>query len=129
MDGNVYSTVVIGSQCWMQENLKVTHYPNGDAIPYTPDGAAWIALRSNNTDDAYCYYGNNVNSEYGALYTYAAAIGDNWERDNAEGQGICPEGWHLPTDEEWTVLVDCCRRKDEGGRYGTLAESQYRSHQ
>ncbi len=106
IDGNSYNTVLIGDQCWMQENLKVTHYPNGDTIPHITDNSAWGALGWNNTDDAYCYYDNNMNSEYGALYSYAAAIGDNWARDNAVGQGICPEGWHLPTDGEWSALVD-----------------------
>ncbi|PIE87938.1 MAG: hypothetical protein CSA04_04475 [Bacteroidetes bacterium] len=105
VDGNDYNTVFIGGQCWMRENLKVTHYPNGDAIPHITGSEAWYALADNNTDDAYCYYNNNLNGEYGALYTYAAAIGDNWERDNTEGQGICPEGWHLPTDGEWTTLI------------------------
>ncbi len=106
IDGNRYNTVLIGDQCWMRENLKVTHYPNGDAIPYITSEDAWNALVGNNTDDAYSYYDNNPNGEYGGLYNYAAAIGDNWERDNAEGQGICPDGWHLPTDEEWVVLTN-----------------------
>ena len=106
IDGNKYNTVLIGNQCWMQENLKVTHYPNGDTIPYIADDDKWAALADNNTDDAYCYYDNNVNSEYGALYSYAAAIADDWQRDNVEGQGICPAGWHLPTDAEWTILTD-----------------------
>lgn len=104
IDGNTYNTVLIGDQCWMKENLKVTHYPNGDAIPYITDNDEWGALSDNNTDDAYCYYDDNINSEYGALYTYAASIADNWERDIADGQGICPDGWHLPTDAEWKVL-------------------------
>lgn len=106
IDGNVYNTVLIGDQCWMKENLKVTHYPNSDEIPYITDNNAWAALGDNNTDDAYCYYNNNSSSEYGALYTYSAAIADNWQRDNADGQGICPDGWHLPTDAEWTVLIE-----------------------
>lgn len=106
IDGNTYNTVLIGDQCWMQENLKVTHYPNGNAIPYITSNSAWGALGDNNTDDAYCYYDNNTNSEYGALYSYAAAIADSWERDNSHEQGICPNGWHLPTDPEWTVLTD-----------------------
>lgn len=106
IDGNSYSVVAIGTQCWMQENLKVTHYPDGDAIPHVTDNAAWAALGDNNTDDAYCFYNNNQGSDYGALYTYAAAIADNWARDNASGQGICPDGWHLPTDAEWTILTN-----------------------
>lgn len=104
IDGNTYNTVLIGDQCWMKENLKVTHYPNGEAIPNITNDREWEALENNNTDDAYCFYDNNANSEYGALYTYAAAIGDNWTRDNAQGQGICPDGWHLPSDEEWKIL-------------------------
>ncbi len=106
IDGNVYKTVKIGNQIWMAEDLKVTHYPNGDPIPYTPNDTIWADLEPNNTDDAYCFYNNDNNSDYGALYTYAAAIGDNWERDNNPNQGICPDGWHLPTDAEWTTLFD-----------------------
>ena len=105
-DNNSYSTVLIGTQCWMAENLKVTHYPNGDLITSITDNSAWALLADNNTDDAYCYYDNNVNMGYGALYTYAAAIADNWQWDITSGQGICPDGWHLPTDAEWTVLTD-----------------------
>lgn len=104
IDGNIYNTVLIGDQCWMKENLKVTHYPNGNTIPYITDNDEWGALDDYNTNDAYCYYENNINSEYGALYTYAAAIADNWQRDNANGQGICPDGWHLPSGGEWQVL-------------------------
>jgi len=108
IDGNTYSTVEIGGQCWIGENLKVTHYPNGDAIPLVTDNTAWGNLANDNTSDAYSYYNNNANSEadtYGALYTYAAAIGDNWARDNVENQGVCPDGWHLPTNAEWTTLT------------------------
>ncbi len=106
IDGNEYNTVKIGDQIWMAENLKVTHYPDGTAIPYISDNTDWANLDDNNTDDAYCYYENNTSSEYGALYTYAAAIADNWTHDNNPGQGICPDGWHLPTDSEWQELVD-----------------------
>jgi len=108
-DGNSYNTVLIGTQCWMQENLKVTHYPNGTAIPNVTSNSAWGALGNNNTDDAYCYYDNstaNVNT-YGALYTWAAAMGDNAvsSSTNPSGvQGACPTGWHLPSDNEWKQL-------------------------
>lgn len=106
IDGNVYNTVLIGNQCWMKENLEVTHYPNGDAIPGIFENDEWAALDDNNIDDAYCQYENNPHSEYGVLYTYAAAIADNWQRDNHVGQGICPEGWHLPNVVEWTNLEE-----------------------
>ena len=123
-DGNVYNTVQIGNQCWMRENLKVTHYPNGDEIPYIVDNNIWSSLDDNNTDDAYCFCNNNINGEaniYGALYTCAAAIGDNWQRDNdildtIGGQGICPDGWHLPKDTEWTELEDYLGNNIAGGR-------------
>lgn len=106
IDGNVYNTVQIGTQCWMKENLMVTHYPNGDPIPQVTDNSVWAALEDNNTDDAFCYYGNNINSEYGALYNFAAVIADNWERDNVDGQGICPDGWHAPSHDEWFGLEE-----------------------
>lgn len=118
IDGNTYPTVLIGGQCWMAADLKVSRYPNGDAIPYIDNNATWVALANNNTDDGYGFYGDSNNdgnvdiaySDYGALYSYSAAIGDNWARDNSTtnsegGQGICPGGWHLPTDAEWTTLT------------------------
>jgi len=106
-DGNTYTSIIIGGQEWMRENLKVTTYPNGDPIPLEIDNTAWGNLDDDNISDAYSYYNNNASSEadtYGALYTYAAAIGDNWQRDNTNNQGVCPDGWHLPTDAEWDVL-------------------------
>jgi len=108
-DGNEYATITIDTLCWMAENLKVTHYPNGDAIPNVTGDTDWANLTDDNTSDAYCYYNNNANNEadtYGALYTYAAAIGDNWARDLVNNQGVCPDGWHLPTDAEWTTLTN-----------------------
>ena len=91
-DNNIYSTITIGNQTWMAENLKVTHYPNGDAIPHITDNTAWGNLGDNNTDDAYCFYNNDASLGYGALYTYAAA------------KDACPAGWHLPSDAEWAEL-------------------------
>ena len=94
IDGNVYNALTIGTQVWMTENLKVTKYPNGNAIPLVTDNTTWGNLGNANTDDAYCYYDNlNINRDtYGALYTYAAA------------KDACPTGWHLPTDDEWKTL-------------------------
>ena len=108
-DGNNYATVTIGDQIWMAENLRVTTYPDGTAIPHVSDNTAWANLDNNNTDDAYCWYNNDeaTNADtYGALYTYAAAIGDDWTHQNTTGQGVCPDGWHLPSDTEWTELTD-----------------------
>jgi len=89
-DGNIYKTVTIGNQEWMAENLEVSHYPDGTAIPHIAR-YEWGNLEDNNTDDA--YYKENF-YKYGALYTYAAA------------KNACPTGWHLPSDEEWTELED-----------------------
>ncbi|MCD4818005.1 MAG: fibrobacter succinogenes major paralogous domain-containing protein [Candidatus Cloacimonetes bacterium] len=89
IDGNVYQTVQIGNQLWMAENLKVTHYRNGDPIPNVTDNSVWSGLSTG----AYCYYDNNpTNGEtYGALYN-GYAVDDS--------RNIAPEGWHVPTDEE-----------------------------
>ena len=109
-DGNVYRTVQIGDQIWMAENLKTTHYADGRAIPLVTDNTEWANLENNNTDDAYCYYNNNSEGEadiYGALYTWAAAMGDNavYSSTNPSGvQGVCPDGWHLPSYAEWRQL-------------------------
>ena len=118
INGNNYTSTIIGGQEWMAENLNVANYPNGDAIPFISDNTAWANLAEDNISDAYCYYNNNASGEadtYGALYTYAAAIGDNWARDNTDGQGVCPNGWHLPTNVEWEQLEDCL--KENGYSY------------
>lgn len=107
IDDNNYEIVQIGDQIWMAKNLNVTHYPNGDEITYISDDTNWANLEDNNTDDAYSYYNNNDNNEeiYGALYTYAAATADNWEKDIEINQGVCPNGWHLPTYSDWYTLI------------------------
>jgi uncharacterized protein (TIGR02145 family) len=93
IDKNVYKTVKIGDQWWMAENLKVTHYRNGDVIPTVTDDSTWTVL----TEGAYCAYGNdngNVDT-YGLLY--------NWYTVD-DSRRIAPEGWHVPSDEEWKQL-------------------------
>lgn len=93
INGNVYLTVRIGNQVWMAENLKVTHYCNGDLIPNITDRDTWSAL----TTGAYCNYNNNGGhvATYGRLY--------NWFAVN-DSRNIAPEGWHVPTDTEWKQL-------------------------
>jgi len=94
-DGNVYDTVHIGTQVWLKENLKVTHYRNGDSIPNVTDDVQWVNLT---TGAAYCNYDNDVNAAitYGRLYNFYA-VSDN--------RSICPTSWHVPTDIEWTTLI------------------------
>jgi uncharacterized protein (TIGR02145 family) len=95
IDGNVYRTVTIGTQVWMAENLKVTHYRNGDAIPNVTVPAAWGEL----TSGAYCNYDNDTAqaADYGRLYNWFAVD---------DSRNIAPIGWHVPTDAEWQALVN-----------------------
>ena len=95
-DGYTYKTIQIGDQVWMAENLRVTIYRNGDPIPNVADGAAWYDLYETESG-AYCAYENaDSNAEvYGYLY--------NWYAVN-DSRGLAPEGWHVPTDEEWKEL-------------------------
>ena len=79
IDGNVYSTIIIGNQEWMAENLKVTHYQNGDGI----GSISWYG------------WDWNLVETYGYLYNWYAVD---------DGRGICSEGWHVPSDEEWMEL-------------------------
>lgn len=105
-DGNQYPVVVIGDQTWMGENLRVTHYSDGTAIPLVENNTLWDNL--SDTENAYCWNGNNATtgSTYGALYTWAAAMKGNGSADaNPSGvQGVCPTSWHLPSDSEWKQL-------------------------
>ena len=102
-DGKVYNIVKIGNQWWMAENLNAIKYSDGTAIPLVEDTAAWNNLTE--IDKAYCYYDNDVSNGdiYGALYTWVAAMNGAVSSDaNPSGvQGICPAGWHMPSDEEW----------------------------
>ncbi|MFZ4726743.1 MAG: fibrobacter succinogenes major paralogous domain-containing protein, partial [Paludibacter sp.] len=93
IDGNVYTSVTIGTQTWMVENLKTTKYNDGTAIPLVTDGTAWVALAT----PGYCWYNNDAASNkttYGAMYNWYAV-------NNAK---LAPAGWHVATDAEWTTL-------------------------
>ncbi|MDH4157576.1 MAG: fibrobacter succinogenes major paralogous domain-containing protein [candidate division Zixibacteria bacterium] len=93
IDCNVYETVTIGTQVWMAENLKVTHYRNGDAIPNVTDNGAWAGLSTG----ACCEYDNNIANSalYGRLYNWYSV---------ADIRNIAPEGWHVASDAEWKQL-------------------------
>jgi len=103
-DGNVYDTIRIGTQTWLKENLKTTRYNNGDPIPYIPDEIEWTTFWRG----AYCWYDNNPDYKdtYGALYNWHAARLADF---------ICPAGWHVPTLEEWTTLIDYLGGEYEAG--------------
>ncbi len=106
IDGNVYNTVKIDEQWWMAENLKVTKLPDGTAITKVTDDTQWKNLGL--ADKAYCFENNNNDTEYGAFYTRSAALnGDGSSTSNPSGiQGVCPDGWHIPSNAEWKVLSD-----------------------
>ena len=94
IDGNLYSTIFIGDNWWMAENLKTGHFDDGSEIPSITDNNAWFQLNT----PAYCSY-NNIpfnGSVYGKLY--------NWY-SIADQRNICPTGWHVPTDTEWNILI------------------------
>jgi uncharacterized protein (TIGR02145 family) len=96
IDGNIYNIVTIGTQIWLKENLKTTKYNDGTVIPNVTDITAWSA----NTTGAYCDYSNipaNSNT-YGRLYNWYVVGSTN-------PKNVCPTGWHVSTDAEWTALA------------------------
>ena len=121
-DGNIYQTVQIGNQTWMAENLKVTHFPDGAEIPLVTNKTSWANLGDNDTQKAYCFYDNDENSEYGVLYTSAAAMnGAGSSRTNPSGiQGVCPDNWHLPSDMEWWELRSYLGTATAAGKMKTV---------
>jgi uncharacterized protein (TIGR02145 family) len=110
-DGNIYKTVTIGTQTWMTENLKTTKYRNCDPIPLGPaNNGDWISL----TTPAYCWYNNDeaaYKNPYGALY--------NWYSVNTGN--LCPVGWHVPSNIEWSILFNYLRTND----YGYCGDNSY----
>jgi uncharacterized protein (TIGR02145 family) len=94
-NGYTYQTVYIDGREWFAENLRTTKYNNGSTIPSVTDNSQWAGLST----PAYCWYNNDqttYGNTYGALY--------NWYAVNTGN--LCPNGWHVPTDEEWTALTD-----------------------
>jgi len=105
-DGTEYRTVKIGNQEWFAENLRTTRYRNGEVIPGDLNGAEWSSTETG----AQAVYGEGFSEvmsgsedeeenleDYGRLY--------NWYAVN-DSRGLCPDGWHVPTDEDWTVLIE-----------------------
>ena len=94
-DGNYYKTVRIGQQIWMAENLKTTRFNDGSAIPLVSDNQKWAESSS----PEYCWFKNDekkYKNKFGALY--------NWY--TVKTGKLCPSGWHVPTDPDWTKLTD-----------------------
>ena len=94
-EGHIYNTVQIGDQCWMKENMRATKYSDGTSITQ-----ASVSQESYTTR---YYYDPGQAANYGYLYNWPAAKGPS--SVSANNQGICPTGWHVPSDGEWTQLV------------------------
>lgn len=95
VEGNVYDIVIIGTQVWMAENLKTTHYNDGTPIPLVTEDTAWAKTRT----PAYCWVNNDSAAyaqTYGALY--------NWY--TVKTGNLCPTGWHVPSYTDWTILAN-----------------------
>ncbi len=128
VEGNEYKTVDIGSQTWMAENLRVTKYPDGTPIKEIKSNAAWAALQNTNlgADAAYCWYDYDsiqYAQTYGALYTWQAVMGAKEGVDALSSdakpsgvQGICPDGWHVPSRAEWEQLEEYISSDGYSGR-------------
>jgi len=103
IDGNVYNTIMIGTQVWMVENLKTTRYNDGTSIPNSINQWAYL------TTGAYCNYNNDENNSptYGKLY--------NWFAVSGYPHDLAPVGWHIPTDDEWTTLATYLGGQDIAG--------------
>lgn len=118
-DGYNYETIVLGNgQEWMAENLRTGIYANGEPIPNYTDDVQWWNPASTG---AWCYYENDIQNGnlYGRLYNWHAV---------ADTRNVCPNGWHVPTDEEWTELEDYLGgRGVAGGKMKSTGTSQWES--
>lgn len=102
-DGNFYTSVEIGNQVWLGENLKTTKFNDGKPIPLLDDATKWRESRT----PAFCWLNNDVinRDEYGGLYNwYAVAT-----------KKLCPSGWHVPTDAEWNMLMTFLGNEETAG--------------
>ena len=127
-DAHGYATVLIGNQCWFAENLRTSVYRNGDSIPAGLSDSGWITTTSGATatygegssacqDDSptveACDEGQSIEA-FGRLYNWYAV-------DDA--RGLCPSGWHVPTDGEWTALADHLTSQGFNGTEGTALKA------
>ena len=100
VDGNNYDFISYGDQTWSVENAKMVRYRDGTEIPQVTDATQWANL----TTGAWCYYDND--SSKGKLYNWYAVAGIHDNDDNTPNKTFAPEGWHVPTDAEWTTLEE-----------------------
>jgi uncharacterized protein (TIGR02145 family) len=112
IDGNIYKVVKIGKQVWMAENLKTTRYRNGDLIGTT--SPATLDIESESRPKYQWAYDGDMNkvASYGRLYTWYAVT---------DSRNVCPAGWHVPAESEWTNLTNYLGGENEAG--GKLKEA------
>ncbi len=112
--GNVYKTIVIGTQEWMAENLETTIYRNGDIIANVIDSAQWNGLSTG----AWASSNYNIQNDcpYGKFYNWFAVV---------DPRDVCPSGWHLPTDAEWTMLIEYLGGNEVAGGKMKSTGTQY----
>jgi uncharacterized protein (TIGR02145 family) len=98
------SVTIIGQQTWASINLNVTTYRDGTPIPQVTDPTQWANL----TTGAWCYYNNDPTNGnvYGKLYNWYAVAGIHDNDPNTPNKILAPNGWHIPSDTEWTILTD-----------------------
>ena len=109
VDGNAYNTVQLGQQCWMKENLRTTKYADGTSISTSSN----ISF-----DIPYWYYPNNNSLNkltYGLMYNWKALMRNSTSSNSVPSgvQGICPTGWHVPSNAEWTQLTDHVKNQSQ----------------
>jgi uncharacterized protein (TIGR02145 family) len=121
-----FPSVAIGTQIWSTTNLDVTTYRDGTPIPQVTDPTAW----SNLTTGAWCYYNNNsVNgTTYGKLYNWYAVAGIHDNDPNTPNKVLAPLGWHVPSDSEWSILINHLDPNANGGQvYPNIAGGKMKS--
>ena len=115
VEASTWKTVKIGDQEWTTENLNLGHFQNGDIIQEAKTKEEWEKV-GKNKEPAWCYYDNNSSNDkkYGKLYNFYAVI---------DPRGLAPNGWHVPTDAEWTVLTDYLTANGHNGTEGSALKA------
>ena len=116
-DGYTYTSIVLGNgQEWMAENLRTTSYANGDPIPNITNNTEW----SNLTTGAWSHYNNNSQYEnpYGKLYNWYTVV---------DTRNVCPTGWHVPSDAEWSTFINYLDPNADGGNNNNTAGGKMKS--
>ncbi len=102
IDGNIYHAIKIGSQVWLEENLKTTKFNDGSPIPLGDLASTW-SNAATTSQPAYCWMNNDIANiiPYGALYNFYAL-----DSMSNGGKNACPIGWHIPSSSEWNILIN-----------------------